>query len=238
MVVGQQSVLWAAATGGTLLLHFAYTGLPTGCSSSDTSTLSCTPSAPGAFRVAVTVTDGRGNRTYSNLSVAVESPPTIVVFNPVGLPSGHQWGVAFGYEVESAFTAPILFSSVVEGAASYYVSIPPGLSVQPSSGSLVVGLAPINVTVVFELPGWYLVTFNESGLPPGTPWSTEFAYIVIQGTSSSLLFEEPNGTYPYSVTSPSGYIATPAGGEIDVAGSAQTLLILYSVEPLYPVLLC
>jgi hypothetical protein len=59
-----------SVTGGTSPYAFDWTGLPAGCSSSSTAQLSCRPTSPGTYNVAVTVTDSRGS-TLTSLSVTV-----------------------------------------------------------------------------------------------------------------------------------------------------------------------
>lgn len=65
-----------SASGGTGTLLYAYAGLPPGCSSANSASLSCTPSsATGSpFTVEVTVTDSLGLRAYSNATLTVDSP--------------------------------------------------------------------------------------------------------------------------------------------------------------------
>jgi YVTN family beta-propeller protein len=52
----------------------------------------------------------------------------------------------------------------------------------------------------------YAVTFNETGLAPGTSWSVNLAGSVNSSVSSSIGFTEPSGSYGYSVATPSGYV--------------------------------
>jgi hypothetical protein len=63
---GQSINLQTNANGGTLPYTYSYTGLPSGCSSQDSSGFSCTPSSTGNYNVQVSVTDAHGNQTTSN----------------------------------------------------------------------------------------------------------------------------------------------------------------------------
>ncbi len=59
-VQGQSMTLTVQVTGGSGSYTYSYSGLPTGCSSADRSSLSCTPSATGDYHVSILVTDTRG----------------------------------------------------------------------------------------------------------------------------------------------------------------------------------
>jgi hypothetical protein len=63
--VGQRVTFSVNASGGSGRRTFAWTGLPGGCTSSDGSTLNCTPTVPGWADVGVTVTDASGGRALA-----------------------------------------------------------------------------------------------------------------------------------------------------------------------------
>lgn len=70
---GSATTLTVSASGGTGALTYAYGGLPSGCSSSDTATLSCTPSGSGTFTVSVTVTDTLGVSANASAVLTVQA---------------------------------------------------------------------------------------------------------------------------------------------------------------------
>lgn len=72
VVGGTLLAFYANVSGGTSPYHYAYSGLPTGCSTGDQPELPCIPSASGSFDVTVTVTDAVGVDRLSNLTVVVE----------------------------------------------------------------------------------------------------------------------------------------------------------------------
>ena len=74
--VSSTTYLNVTATGGTSPLYFAYSGLPSGCSSANTAALTCVPTAAGRFNVTVTVTDAGGASATRNTSLVVISSPT------------------------------------------------------------------------------------------------------------------------------------------------------------------
>jgi YVTN family beta-propeller protein len=78
--LGQSTNLTTVTGGGTPPFQYAYTNLPTGCSTGDSSVLACTPSAPGSTTVTVTVTDHLGHTAQANATIKVQgsssNPPT------------------------------------------------------------------------------------------------------------------------------------------------------------------
>ncbi len=69
--VGSPIALTVNVNGGTLPFTYAYTGLPAGCASQNTSNLNCTPQAPGTYVVRVTVTDADGVTATSIVAFSV-----------------------------------------------------------------------------------------------------------------------------------------------------------------------
>ena len=75
----------ASVAGGTAPYREVYSGLPTGCSGSDSPTLSCSPRSTGHFTVRLTVVDALGESATAQVTIVVElarspgpSPPTPV----------------------------------------------------------------------------------------------------------------------------------------------------------------
>jgi len=76
--VGQTLTLTAIASGGTSVFTYSWSGLPSGCVSSNESTISCAPSSGGTFEVLTQVTDSTGfTVTSPNVTVAVFADPTL-----------------------------------------------------------------------------------------------------------------------------------------------------------------
>ncbi len=93
VAVGQSTTFSVAATGGSGPLTYAYTGLPTGCTSANTSSLACTPTVTGAFSVTVSVQDTTGHSGTKGMSLVVNpagAAPTISSFTAT--PSSIQLG--------------------------------------------------------------------------------------------------------------------------------------------------
>jgi len=84
----------------------------------------------------------------------------------------------------------------------------------PSVGALAVG------QVDLLAPGYYNVTFKESGLSNGTQWWVSLGQSTEYSEKSSMVFQEPNGSYPFIVGPVMGYmLVQPASGTLHVAGS-------------------
>jgi outer membrane protein assembly factor BamB len=62
----------------------------------------------------------------------------------------------------------------------------------------------------------YSVSFTQSGLPSGTSWTVTLNSQVQSSTSNSIIFSVSPGVYDFSVTSPTGYTASPSSGTVTV----------------------
>ncbi|MGP8159398.1 MAG: hypothetical protein ACLPWO_07340 [Thermoplasmata archaeon] len=69
------------------------------------------------------------------------------------------------------------------------------------------------------VPRVYPVTFTETGLPLGTNWTVTLNDTSNASTTYNITFTEPNGTYPFSVGSVAGYVASESSGMVLVNGS-------------------
>lgn len=71
--VGMTTTLSATESGGTAPLTYSWSGLPAGCSSSNTRSLSCTPTAAGNFSVTIGVVDQIGYAAYNSTLLTVDA---------------------------------------------------------------------------------------------------------------------------------------------------------------------
>ncbi|MCI4363932.1 MAG: hypothetical protein L3K13_06500 [Thermoplasmata archaeon] len=71
VTVGQALVLTVRVSNTSASFSFAYAGLPTGCASSDSTVLSCTPTGPGVFTVTVTVQSPYGGSARQSLNLTI-----------------------------------------------------------------------------------------------------------------------------------------------------------------------
>jgi hypothetical protein len=70
---GQQATFSVSTNGGTQPLTYSYSGLPPSCYSTNSATLSCTPSTTGSYIVQVIVSDHAGKTATSFVSINVSS---------------------------------------------------------------------------------------------------------------------------------------------------------------------
>lgn len=82
-------------------------------------------------------------------------------------------------------------------------------------------------------PALYTVVFEEKGLPYGMNWSvTEGGHTY--SSTGSIVFNEPNGSYTFTVNPVSGYRANRYSYEVNVTGSNVTETVYWG-EIYYPV---
>ncbi|MDE1819552.1 MAG: PKD domain-containing protein [Euryarchaeota archaeon] len=76
--LGEGTTIAATVAGGSSPLAYAWAGLPTGCTGSDTPTLACAPSLTGTFSVSLRVSDANGGTaTSAALTLTVSAAPTV-----------------------------------------------------------------------------------------------------------------------------------------------------------------
>jgi hypothetical protein len=67
----QSVTITASVLGGASPYSFVYTGLPSGCSSQNSSSIACTPSAAGSYTLHVSVTDAKGDQASASTALSV-----------------------------------------------------------------------------------------------------------------------------------------------------------------------
>ena len=75
LYVGNSTHLSVNVTGGTLPYSFAYTGLPAGCTSSNSSSENCIPTQAGNYSITVIVTDAAGKNASATTTLSVRAKP-------------------------------------------------------------------------------------------------------------------------------------------------------------------
>ena len=90
----QVTTLSSTASGGSGGDSFSWSGLPTGCSTSNAASISCTPNAAGNYSITVSVTDSNGWTTTSQaLSLTAYRDPTVAT------PTASRWSADTGQSV-------------------------------------------------------------------------------------------------------------------------------------------
>ncbi len=82
----------------------------------------------------------------------------------------------------------------------------------------------------------YAVKFSETGLPASTSWSVTLGGVKESSTTSTIVFTEANGTYPYLIGDVSGWHQTTLSyvGSVEVAGAGVTESPLFFTRVTYP----
>ena len=86
VTVGSPTDLAVNATGGVGALAYTYDGLPSGCSSTSTASLACTPASTGNYTVRVFVNDSGGHSTNRTTNLEV-NPVANVLSSVTVIPS-------------------------------------------------------------------------------------------------------------------------------------------------------
>jgi len=166
------------------------------------------------------------------------SPLYPVYLNETGLPTGTAWyadlsgapGYYYGYSSNSTIQY-----EVPNGSYTFDVTEIWAYTAVPDTGTIVVNGAFANATVDFVPAPTYTVTFNETGLPAGTPWSVTFglpnAHVeVVNSTGTNLTVPEPNGSYTYLVPPTHDYAPTVSSGYFYVEGAPIFLTVTFVRE--------
>ncbi len=128
---GQNFTMTASSAGGTGPLSYTYSGLPVGCQSANSSSLTCTPSRSGNYTITSLITDTTLATASSSIMVRVDTDPRITAFTtPSNILTGQQLQLSIAGEGGT-------------GTLSYsYTGLPPGcvsmnspsISCSPTSG--------------------------------------------------------------------------------------------------------
>jgi hypothetical protein len=205
------------------------------------------------------VTSSNSVYAYTGTGGVVESggtPSTVPVpfsqviypigINETGLPAGSTWyvnltGGPAGFTLPpnaSALSGGVVLLHAINGTYtfatatnnnSFYATHP--INMFAESGG-----TPKNVTVTFAPKPTYAVTFNESGLPAGTPWSVTVGNGSSGSSSLTISWILMNGTYQFQVGLVPGYLASPLNGSFRVNGAPLNISIDFThfVNVSYP----
>ncbi|MCI4330711.1 MAG: YncE family protein [Thermoplasmata archaeon] len=124
----------------------------------------------------------------------------------------------------NASTYASLGTGLNTGTAQY----PSGITYAPSTGDVYVTTqyaGSVSVISPRGSPTAYPVTFVESGLPGGTSWSVTLNGTPKSSLTNTTLFNEPNGSYGFTVGTVAGYVANVSSGTVHVLGARQSVAI-------------
>ncbi len=179
--------------------------------------------------------------TVSDSAVTVYESFTVtdfpVTFTESGLPSGLIWWVYVDNVPPVASDEPSL--SMELGNGSYtYTAVTATTGFAAITGSVSVRGSGPTVGLAFSAhTSTYLVTFTESGLPPGSTWWANLTGgISLRSTSSTISVSLPNGTFSLRAASfdRSFTVSGPTSAEFSVSGAAVDEAVLFASRQ-YPV---
>ena len=150
-----------------------------------------------------------------------------VTFLSSGLPTGATWYLNLSNGKSLRTDNSSIFTSLANGSYSYNATA--GV-IYHANGIFNVSGANVTVDVVFKtsIPKTYQIAFRETGLISGTKWNITLNGSLKSSTSSTLIFNESNGTYYYVVGTVDGFKATPSSGEVNVTGRNVSVSIVFS----------
>ncbi len=162
-----------------------------------------------------------------------------VEFGATGLPNGTEWGVTFNgsYEANTTFDgAGSLTFVVVAGLYAYSILGIPGFHETgvPYAGTIAVSDQDLTEPLAFGAVT-YPVTFDETGLPAGTPWAVLVDGIEYSGNGTAIQLFEPNGTFAGAFPIVPGYhlAAEPLGLPSFVVNGTSVTVSTQWVETTY-----
>ncbi len=179
----------------------------------------------------VLLTSPGGNITVAgldiNISVWFKAYKFNISFTESGLPAGTNWSVSLGYSTLHSTLGTVTFSEP-NGTYNYSIGAVAGYMPAPAGGSITVRNASAAVKVDFTQVK-YNISFSELGLPASSNWSVELNGTVHNSTDGSIFFEEPNGTYYYTVLAEAGYRAMGSHGQVRVDNSSVYVNLTFTL---------
>jgi hypothetical protein len=245
-------------TSGGYSLTFSETGLPSGQSwsvalnggspqGSTSATDVFSNLAVGTYNYVVTAPTGYTvNPSQGSVTISTSSRTENIVFSASsgfsftfsesGLLSGTSWSVTCGgTTLNSNGASSIVFSGLSAQQYSFTVNAVTGYTASPSQGTITVSGSGQTQNIVFTGTSGYSFTFSESGLPSGVSWSVTCGGTAFSASApSSIVFSGLSAQqYSYTVSTITGYTASPNQGTITVSGSGGSQAITFTTSSTY-----
>jgi hypothetical protein len=194
---GTGTYLNVSVSGGTTPYTFSYTALPPGCTTSNVSSLKCTPSAYGNYTVSVTVKDAVGVSVGASTTIHVAKPiPPLKIVSFVANPATITQGASTNLTVTlygGVYPYVYSYSGLPKGCSSANVSVllctpqangtfSVGVKVTDIKGSIATGSASLSVSPVVESAP-RISSFDASPNPINFGQSTNFTVSVSGGAA-------------------------------------------------------
>lgn len=210
VTAGTGFTLTTTVVNGTAPYHYSYTGLPSGCASTNLAVLACTPTTATNATIEVIVNDAANFHVFDNVSVTVNARPSLATFtaSPATIDAGQS--TTF-YANVSGGTAPFTYN---------YTGLPgPCVSSNVSALSCtptVTGIARVSVDVT-DAFGWSAFATFDLTVNAG-PSISEFAaepLAIDVGQSINFWLNASGGTGTLSYS----YTGLPQGCNLGVAST-------------------
>ena len=240
----------------TYSVTFSESGLPTGSdwyvniTGHDSGPITSSTYTLSLSNGSYTYTIATSNHTYKpsaysgSFGVVGQSPSPIyvtfsevtysVTFSEYNLPYGTDWYINIkesnGTTYNSGSISAASFSfHLSNGTYSYTISSSDRSSVPlPSMGSFTVDGTSVSESVVFLSIFRYTVTFSESGLSNGTEWFVNLSNgRSYHSLSDTISFQEPNGIYSYSISTPDTSYRPTSSGSFTVDDSSVSISVKF-----------
>jgi YVTN family beta-propeller protein len=138
------------------------------------------------------------------------------------------------YLTNGEFAGEVEICSVSAGAVATTTSVgefPIGVAYDSLTGDVWVADFGSAALSVLNPGASFPVTFSQTGLPSGTSWSVALDNATLSSTGGSIVFNELNGTYGFTVPSVTGFLDSTTSGSITVAGASVARTISFTPEP-------
>jgi YVTN family beta-propeller protein len=152
-----------------------------------------------------------------------------IEFNESGLPRGGSWWINISGGPSLQGSGSDLSATEMNGTYSY--SIGSGNKEYAAAGGTVAVEGRASVILIDFHLVLYAVSFSESGLPTDVLWAVTVNGVTVDGAGTLSSSDLPNGSYSYEITAPTGFLAVPANGTVEVNGSAATVSTSFQRVP-------
>jgi hypothetical protein len=194
---------------------------------------------PAGYQVSVLAPEGTLRVNGASLSQPVlflRGATTALTFREVGLAHATLWCVKVGSNlcttgasVVARNLTPATYQYSIESFLGMTTVVKLGPAYVGASGSVIAPPAPTFV-VRYSFP----VTFTESTLPTGTPWTVTSGGLRNTSTSHSIVLDLVNATYGFTIPRVTGYLASPSIGHYRVSGAPVSISISFVAHAATP----
>jgi hypothetical protein len=194
---------------------------------------------PGAYSYWISTPTGTWAAAPAHGTIAVAGTPVNVAtrFSPAivevsvlaeGLPAGVRWALSLADGISASIAAGSGTVLVPTGEYAFRVSSGnPVWTPEQPTGNL--SIVPGSVFTFEFSEVVYAVDFVETGLPPGDGWAVTLGNQTGTAVGTELQFSaEPNGSYPYTIPSASGYSPAGSRGTVEVHGSVSVIAVFFA----------